>query len=62
MRIRTTIDITQPLCRGRRIMFDEDSESWVTFQYERLPNMCFWCGRLTHTDKDCELWLKSKGT
>lgn len=24
MRVRTTIDVTQPLCRGRRIVFDED--------------------------------------
>ena len=42
--------------------FDEDNEGWVSFQYERLPNLCYWCGHLTHDDKECALWLRSKGT
>lgn len=62
MHVRVTVDISRPLCRGRKIMFDEDSESWVSFQYERLPNICFWCGMLSHDDKYCDLWLGSKGT
>lgn len=24
--------------------------------------MCYWCGMLTHNNKDWEIWLKSKGT
>ena len=35
---------------------------WISFKYERLPNFCFWCGCLNHSDKDCELWIESKGT
>ena len=35
---------------------------WVKFKYERLPNVCFWCGHLNHSDKNCELWIDSKGT
>ena len=62
MRVRIRVDITQPLCRGRKIVFDEKEEGWVAFQYERLPNLCFWCGMLSHDDKDCEIWLKSKGS
>ena len=27
-----------------------------------MPNLCYWCGRLTHEDRDCELWIDSKGT
>ena len=42
MCVRVSIDIFRPLCRGRKVTFDEDSESWVSFQYERLPNICFW--------------------
>lgn len=62
IRVRTTINVTQPLCRCRRIVFDEDSVGWITFQYEGLPNMCYWCGLQTHGAKECEMWLKSKGT
>ena len=56
------VDITLPLCRGRVISFPNGSKSWVNFKYERLPNMCYWCGRLDHNDRDCELWIESKGT
>lgn len=42
-------------------MLEDGTEGWVAFQYERLPNLCFWCGLLTHDDKNCEIWLKSKG-
>ena len=57
IRVRVMIDITWPLCRGRVITLD-----WVQFRYEHLSNLCFWCGRLNHADKNCELWLQSKGT
>ena len=29
---------------------------------ERLPNLCYWCGRLTNANKECELWIESEGT
>ena len=53
MRVMVTINISKPLCRGRRVMFDENNDAWVSFMYERLPNICYWCGHLTHDDKDC---------
>ena len=62
MRVRVWVDVSQPLCRGRKVSFDDNLEGWVYFQYERLPNLCFWCGMLSHDDKECELWLKSNGT
>ena len=34
----------------------------MSFKYERLPNICYWCGQLSHDDKDCTLWLQSNGT
>nr|POE85857.1 uncharacterized protein CFP56_18206 [Quercus suber] len=61
MRVRVLVDISRPLCRGRKVNFEEDLEGWVSFQYERLPNICFWCGMLSHDDKECEIWLKSNG-
>ena len=47
VRVRVSVDITQPLCRGRVISLDNDKELWVSFKYERLPNLCYWCGCLT---------------
>ena len=29
--------------------------------YEQLPNVCYRCGRLTHSDKECSLWIRSNG-
>jgi len=61
IRVRVLIDITLPLCRGRVITLENGDKSWVRFQYERLPNMCYWCGCLNHDDKECELWIQSRG-
>ena len=55
------IDVTLPLCRGRLITMENGAKHWIRFKYERLPNLCLWCGRLTHNDKNCELWIESKG-
>ena len=62
MRVRVTIDISQTLCRGRVISLDSGKELWVSFKYERLPNLCYKCGRLTHDDRDCDLWVESEGS
>ena len=52
-----------PLCHGRLIVIGEGGKQvWVSFKYERLPNLCYWCGRLTHDDRDCERWIDSEGT
>ncbi len=59
MRVRVQVDISKPLIRGRRIGLANDGEGWVSFQYERLPNFCYWCGIPTHGEKDCEAWLNT---
>uniref|UniRef100_A0A7N2LME0 CCHC-type domain-containing protein n=1 Tax=Quercus lobata TaxID=97700 RepID=A0A7N2LME0_QUELO len=62
MRIRVKVNTTLPLCRGRIFTLENGSKGWVSFKYERLPNVCYWCGRLNHFDRDCERWLESSGT
>lgn len=62
MRIRLRVNITLPLCRGRIFTLDNRLKEWVSFKYERLPNVCYWCGQLNHFDGDCERWLESSGT
>ena len=55
LRVRVRIDTTCPLRHGRRVNFKEGLEWWVSFQYERLPNICFWCGMFLHDDKECNI-------
>ena len=62
MRVKVKLDISLPLCRGRVVTFESGKKIWVNFKYERLPNLCYWCGRLTHSDKECPLWIQSKGS
>ena len=61
--IQALIDLSMPLCCGRLIFVGGGGKQVrVAFKYERLPNLCYWCGRLTHDDRDCELWIDSEGT
>ncbi|KAK7830730.1 hypothetical protein CFP56_027998 [Quercus suber] len=62
IRVRVHINIDQPLCRGRFVNMGETKPLWISFQYERLPIFCYWCGTLNHDEKDCKLWTDSGGT
>ena len=62
IRIKVNLDISLPLCRGQVITFESGNKHWVSFKYEHLPNICYWCGRLDHNDKNCALWIRSKGS
>ena len=62
IRVRINIDISQPLCRGRMVNMGGSKPEWISFQYERLPIFCYWCGLLNHDEKDCPMWLRSKGS
>ena len=61
IRVRVLLDITQPLCRGRLLTLEDGKNLWVSLKYERLPNLCYWCGCLTHDDRDCATWIDSEG-
>ena len=62
IRVKVVVDINLPLCHGRLVSLNDEKQVWISFKYERLPNLCYWCGRLTHDDQDCELWIESEGT
>ena len=34
---------------------------WVGLKYERLPKFFYWCGRVSHGERECEMWLHNKG-
>ena len=62
IRVRVKLDLSQPLCCGRLVSFGSRESLWVNFKYERLPIFCYWCGKLNQDDKDCVLWINSKGS
>ena len=53
IRIRVLMDISMPLCQGRKVHLGEYGLKWVDFKYERLPIFCYLCGRIVHDEWDC---------
>ncbi|KAM7531628.1 hypothetical protein LguiB_035038 [Lonicera macranthoides] len=58
MRIRVSIDISKSQKRRMQIKKAGQTESWVNFKYEKLPNFCFFCGVIGHAEKFCEVLFK----
>ena len=53
LRIRVLMDISMPLCRGRKVRLGKYGLKWVDFKYERLLIFCYLCGRIDHDEQDC---------
>lgn len=53
MRIRVNIDITKHLLRWKNLNFGLPKPVWLTFKYERLPNICFCCKKIGHNHEEC---------
>jgi hypothetical protein len=52
LRVRIRINLYKPLARGRMLRI-KDRSYWIPFQYERLPRICFHCGRICHKQIRC---------
>ncbi|KAK2985168.1 hypothetical protein RJ640_011989 [Escallonia rubra] len=53
LRIQVQIDINNPLHTSFYRIKEPNNEVWTRVQYERLPDFCFSCGRLGHTNRGC---------
>ncbi|KAK2998374.1 hypothetical protein RJ639_022626 [Escallonia herrerae] len=53
LRIQVQININKPLHTGFYRNKDPNQAVWIRVQYERLPDFCFSCGRLGHTNRGC---------
>jgi hypothetical protein len=62
VRVHVSVNNSRPLCRGRKVGLGSGKEVLISFQYEKLANFCYRCGLVTHSDKDCSIWLRSKGS
>ncbi|XP_066363643.1 uncharacterized protein [Miscanthus floridulus] len=59
LRLKVRLDIRKPLMRGVTISLEEGVEDrWCPLSYEFLPEFCYCCGIIGHTDKVCK---KKKG-
>lgn len=61
-RVKVTLDVSLPLCRGLLVNLENGVKHWIKLKYERLSNICYWCGCLDHDDKNYSLWIANKGT
>ena len=55
MRVRVDLEIDKPLRRGAYITSSVGERLWLSFSYERLPRVCFICGKLGHDNKHCPM-------
>ena len=62
LRVQVAVDITKPLPRCCKLWVEGKHIGWVDICYERLPNFCYWCGRVSHRERDYEMWLRGKGS
>lgn len=60
MRVKVVVNITLPLSRGRGVTLESGERTWVWFNDERLPNLCYWSrGTLSAEDKQFGPSLKA---
>ncbi|CAN1786969.1 Uncharacterized protein At4g02000 [Linum perenne] len=58
MRIRVRVDVRQSLKREKRVRKAGGETTVCKFQYERLPDFCYICGKMGHTDRFCEVLFR----
>ncbi|CAO2149240.1 unnamed protein product [Urochloa humidicola] len=58
LRIKVKLDIRKPLMRGVTVQVEKEDGGerpvWCPLVYEYLPDFCYTCGLIGHTDKQCE--------
>ena len=61
LQIRVLIDITKPLPWCCKLWSEGEHIGWALLKFKRHPNFFYWCGKVTHNERDCEVWLRGKG-
>lgn len=71
IRLRVRVDVHKPLLQWTNVSIG-GSSCKVLFRYEKLADLCFFCGRLDHMANTCKLyhpdglqyygpWLRANG-
>jgi hypothetical protein len=59
LRVKIRLDIRKPLMRGVTVQVGVAGvEKWCPIIYEFLPDFCYICGLIGHTDKACSIQLQ----
>ncbi|CAN6246699.1 unnamed protein product [Urochloa humidicola] len=59
LRVKVKLDIRKPLMRGVTVFAGEEEKPlWCPLEYEFLPDFCYTCGLIGHTDKVCGVQLE----
>lgn len=54
LRIRVKINITKPLERAFNFVWDDKNNPIkLLLSYERLPEYCYFCGHIGHSQSEC---------
>ena len=61
LRAYVAMDISKPLPRVSKLKSGGKQIGLVGLKYERLPNFCYWSCRVTHGERECEVWLRGRG-
>lgn len=53
LRVQVPFDIEIPLQLGFYLPRENQNPAWISFKFQRLSNLCLFCGRITHTMGTC---------
>lgn len=63
LQVRVTLDISKPLHRGINVKLEEPlGNCWTPIRYEKLPDLCSYCGRIGHSVKGCGSFYLADGS
>lgn len=54
LRLKVEVDLNLSMRRGALLNLAELGKVWIQFQYEKLPNFCYICGKLGHVQAECD--------
>lgn len=57
LRVRVVVNSRISLVPGCWIPRNNNRDTWIEFQYERLQDFCYCCGRIGHDNTDCSFLL-----
>lgn len=60
-KVRVNIDVRRPLRRAVKLAISRTESKKLPLQYERLPLLCYACGRMGHTQKECS-FIEKEGS